>query len=538
MHRHTVNRLSSLARFQAPHRCALNVCRSQATKAGEPKATPALLDKMNDKELLKVQGFIGGQWVSASDGTTMDVKNPATGEVIATVPCMKANETSAAVAEATSAWPEWSKMVAKERSKIMRKWYELVLAAEEDIATIMTMEGGKPLKESKGEFASGVASIEWFAEECRRVSGDVLQTVAATNRPVIIKQPVGVVAAITPWNFPMSMITRKVSPAIAVGCPVILKPAEATPLTALALAELGRRAGLPPGVLNIVVGEAKKIGDKMLESEAVRKIGFTGSTAVGKGLMAGAAQTVKKVSLELGGNAPYIIFDDADVDLAATGVATSAFRNAGQTCICANKILVQEGIFEEFSKAVVEKVNKFKLGGGMDPNTTLGPLISQAAVDRVQGHVDDALAKGAKALTGGKRPDMQAPYDKGYFFEPTVLSDCTIDMKIYKEETFGPAVPLFKFKHDEEAIKLANDTIYGLAAYFFTRDLARTWKTAEALEYGMIGVNEVGITSEIAPFGGMKQSGLGREHSKYGLDEFMEIKYVQMGIGYERPSNH
>jgi succinate-semialdehyde dehydrogenase/glutarate-semialdehyde dehydrogenase len=323
-----------------------------------------------------------------------------------------------------------------------------------------------------------------------------------------------------------------VSPAIAVGCPVILKPAEATPLTALALAELARRAGVPDGVLNIVVGSPKPIGDKMLEAEEVRKIGFTGSTAIGKQLMAGAANTVKKVSLELGGNAPFIVFDDCDVELAASGVVASAFRNAGQTCICANRVLVQEGVYDEFVAALTKKVNEFKLGDGLDSSTTLGPLISQAAVKRVQSHVDDALQKGAKAATGGGSADMEGQYKNGNFFAPTVLTDCTIDMQVYKEETFGPAVPVFKFKHDEEAIKMANDTIYGLAAYLFTKDLKRTWRTAEQLDYGMIGVNEVGITSEVAPFGGMKQSGLGREHSKYGVDEFLEIKYVQMGIGY------
>eukprot|EP00891_Asterochloris_glomerata_P009047 jgi/Astpho2/9047/Aster-02706 len=488
--------------------------------SGQPQASKALLDNLKDKDLLKTSGFVGGQWVSASDGSTFDVQNPATGEVVATVANMKGNETSAAIAAAQSAFPEWKSKVAKERSKLMRKWYQLVLEHEDDIATIMTMESGKPLKESHGEFVSGLY--------------DKHLTVSSTHRPVVMKQPIGVVGAITPWNFPFSMITRKVSPAIAVGCPVVLKPAEATPLTALALAELARRAGIPPGVLNIVVGDAKQIGNTLLASPEVRKIGFTGSTNVGKLLMKQAADTVKKVSLELGGNAPFIVFDDADVEQAATTVVTSAFRNAGQTCICANRILVQEGIYEQFSQSLVDMVNKFKLGNGMDSGVTLGPLISPAAVDRVQEHVDDAVQKGARVRTGGGRPSLPSPLDKGNFFSPTVLDQCTIDMTIYKEETFGPAIPLFKFKHDEEAVKMANDTIYGLAAYFFTRDLARTWKVAEELEYGMVGVNEAGITSEVAPFGGIKQSGLGREQSKYGMDEFCIVKYVQQGISYER----
>ncbi|CAL8462841.1 g2375 [Coccomyxa elongata] len=496
-------------------------------------AAEELLNKVHDKDLVKTLGFVNGEWISASDGSTIPVDNPATGDVIANVACLKAGETKSAIAAASAAFPLWSSKTAKERGSILRRWHDLVLAAQDDIATIMTVESGKPFAESKGEFTSGVASIEWFAEECRRVTGDVLQTVHNDRRMIVIKQPEGVVAAITPWNFPMSMITRKIAPALAVGCTVILKPAESTPLTALALAELGHRAGIPNGVLNIVQGDAKAIGDTLLESDTVRKIGFTGSTRVGKMLFSAAADTVKRVSLELGGNAPFIVFDDADIDAAAAGVVSSAFRNAGQTCICANRIFVQDGIYDAFTDAVTEKVKKLKQGPGLDPSITLGPLINTAAVERVQGHVDDAVAKGATVTVGGKKPDLPEPYNKGYFYAPTVLSNATIDMKIFREETFGPAVPLFRFKDDEEAIQLANNTEYGLAAYFFTKDLKRSWQVAERLEYGMVGVNETAITSEVAPFGGIKHSGLGREHSKYGLDEFLYIKYVQMGIGYD-----
>ncbi|KAK9806957.1 hypothetical protein WJX72_008662 [[Myrmecia] bisecta] len=498
-------------------------------------ASDSLKGAVKDQGLLKTHGFVGGEWMPALDNSTISVTNPATGEEIAKVSMMKGDETRAAIAAAATAFPQWSALTGKERGKILRRWYNNVLEAQDDIAAIMTLESGKPLKESKAETLSGADSIDWFAEEARRVYGDVLASTNPNSRMVVIKQPVGVVAAITPWNFPMSMITRKVAPALAAGCTAILKPAEATPLTALALAELARRAGVPAGVLNIVVGEPKSIGAKMLESDAVRKIGFTGSTPVGKQLMAGAANTVKKVSLELGGNAPFIVFDDAELDKAAAAVVASAFRNAGQTCICANRIFVQEGIYEDFAQAVTSLVKEFKMGSGMDPSTTLGPLISPAAVDRVKVHVDDALAKGATALTGGsERPQMSDQYTKGNFFTPTVLRDANIDMKIYREETFGPALPLFKFSRDEEAVKLANDTEYGLAAYFFTRDLARAWKAAEQLEYGMIGINEVAITSEVAPFGGIKHSGLGREQSKYGIDEFLIIKYMCMGVGYRQ----
>ncbi|CAL5223342.1 g5844 [Coccomyxa viridis] len=503
-----------------------------AAGATKGNAADDFLAKVHDSDLVKTTGFVNGQWVAAEDGSTIEVNNPATDEVIANVACMKAADTKSAIAAAAAAFPSWRSKTAKERGAVLRRWYDLVVAAEDDICTIMTVESGKPFKESKAEFAGGASSIEWFAEEGRRVTGDIFATVQNERRMLAIKQPVGVVAAITPWNFPMSMITRKVAPALAAGCTVILKPAEATPLTALALAELAHRAGMPEGVLNIVVGDAKAIGDTLMESDTVRKIGFTGSTRVGKLLFAAAAETVKKVSLELGGNAPFIIFDDADVDMAAAGVVASAFRNAGQTCICANRIFVQEGIYDAFEKAVTKKVGEFKQGGGLDPSTTLGPLIGHSAVDRVAAHVEDAISKGAKVTIGGKKPDLPEPYNKGSFYEPTVISGATTDMKIFREETFGPAIPLFKFGKDEEAVQLANNTEYGLAAYFWTKDLKRSWKVAEELEYGMIGVNEVGITSEVAPFGGIKHSGIGREHSKYGMDEFLYIKYIQMGLGY------
>lgn len=444
---------------------------------------------------------------------------------------MQGSETKAAIAQAATAFPTWAGETAKERARVMKRWHELVVEAVDDIAVIMTMECGKPLAESKAECAGGAGSIEWFAEEAKRVEGDVLEPPSKDRRFLVMKQPVGVVAAITPWNFPMSMITRKVSPAIAAGCPVILKPAEQTPLTAFALAELGRRAGVPPGVLNILTGDPAHISEELMRSETVRKIGFTGSTRVGKLLMKQAADTVKKMSMELGGNAPYIVFDDADVDLAAKGVISSAFRNAGQTCICANRIFVQAGVYDAFAKALTEQVNKLHMGEGIAAGTTLGPLISAAAVDRVQGHVDDAVSKGGKVATGGNK-GTGAALANGYFFEPTIILDATIDMKIFREETFGPAVPLFKFETEEEAIRMANDTEYGLAGYFFTKDLARSWRVAEALDFGMIGLNDVMITDPVAPFGGMKQSGLGREHSKYGISEFLDVKFVSMGLGY------
>jgi succinate-semialdehyde dehydrogenase/glutarate-semialdehyde dehydrogenase len=495
----------------------------------------ALKARLKDPELLKTQIFVGGQWIDAANGETIDVLNPATQEVLAKVPKAGASETRAAIAEANAVFPMWKSQPAKQRADVMKKWYQLVVDNIDDIAIIMSAESGKPVKESKVEATGGAGSIEWFAEEAKRVYGDIIPAPTTDKKFVVIKDPVGVVYAVTPWNFPMSMITRKASPAIAAGCPLILKPADSTPLTAFALAELARRAGLPGGVLNVLTGDSKVITETVMKSDVVRKIGFTGSTAVGKILMKQAADTVKKVSLELGGNAPFSVFDDADVELAAKGIVASAFRNAGQTCICANRTFVQAGIYDDFCAAVKEAVDKFKVGDGLVDGTTLGPLISPAAVDRVASHVDDAIQKGARALTGGKRPDMPGALAKGNFYEPTVLADATPDMKIFREETFGPAVPIFKFDTEDEAIKLANDTEYGLAAYYYTKDLARTWRVAEALDYGMIGCNEVSITDAAAPFGGIKESGLGREQSKYGISEFLEIKFVCMGVGYSGP---
>eukprot|EP00882_Tetradesmus_deserticola_P002436 GHRQ01002597.1.p1 GENE.GHRQ01002597.1~~GHRQ01002597.1.p1 ORF type:complete len:425 (+),score=192.10 GHRQ01002597.1:205-1479(+) len=412
------------------------------------------------------------------------------------------------------------------------RWYHEIVAATDDIAAIMTAECGKPLAESKAEIAAGAASVEWFAAECRRVTGDVLETVDRGRRMITLKQPVGVVAAITPWNFPMSMITRKVAPAIAAGCTVVLKPAEATPLTALALAELADRAGVPDGVFNVVLGDAPSIGHAMMSSQTVRKIGFTGSTAVGKMLAEQAAKTVKRVSLELGGNAPFIVFSDADLEQAAAGVVASALRNSGQTCICANRVFVQNQVYDQFAEMVAARVAALKLGDGAAAGTTHGPLISPAGVDKVTAHVSDAVSKGAKLLVGGDKPQMPEPLAGGNFYSPTVLAEVTIDMRCFREETFGPLIPLFRFQEDEEAVLMANDTEYGLAAYFYTRDLRRAWTIAEQLEYGMVGLNEVSIGSEVAPFGGVKQSGLGREQGVHGLDEFLEVKYLCMGLSY------
>lgn len=471
--------------------------------------------------------------MKASDGSTFQVFNPATGKPLATLPKMKADETLAAIAAAHSVYPSWSALTAKQRGAVLRRWHHLATEASDDIAAIMTAECGKPLAEAKAEIAGGLDSIDWSASECRRVTGDVLETTSRDRRMLVLRQPVGVVGAITPWNFPMSMITRKVAPALAAGCTVVLKPSEATPLTALALAELADRAGLPDGAFNVVLGDAPAIGHAMLSSETVRKIGFTGSTAVGKTLMAQAANTVKRVSLELGGNAPFLVMADADLALAAKGVVSSALRNSGQTCICANRVFVHDKVYDEFSSLVAEIVKGLRVGDGFSPDTTHGPLINAAALDKVVAHCSDAVSKGARVLAGGGRPqELPEALAGGTFFQPTVLADATIDMRVFREETFGPLIPLFRFHDDDEAVMLANDTEYGLAAYFYTRDLKKAWTLAERLEYGMIGVNEVAITAEVAPFGGVKQSGLGREQGTIGMDEFLEVKYVCMGLGY------
>ncbi|MFA6140157.1 MAG: NAD-dependent succinate-semialdehyde dehydrogenase [Hyphomicrobium sp.] len=472
--------------------------------------------------LLKTQAFIDGAWVGEP---RMPVIDKATGEEIARVPAMGAAETHAAIEAAHRAFPAWSKLLAKERSKIIRRWYELIIEHADELALLLTKEQGKPLAEAKGEIIYGAAFVELFAEEAKRVYGETIPTHKPDARVVIMKQPVGVVAAITPWNFPSAMITRKVSPALAAGCTVVVKPAEDTPLSALALAELAQRAGVPKGVLNIVTAkDPVPVGRALTESPLVRMVTFTGSTEVGKILMEQAAGTVKRVGMELGGNAPFIVFDDADIDRAVAGALASKFRNAGQTCVCANRFLVQDGVYDAFAEKLTAGVKKLKLGAGTETGVTVGPLINAAAIKKVEEHVADAVAHGAHVVTGGKPSKLG-----GNFYEPTVLTGVTPEMKVAREETFGPVAPLFRFKTEEEAVRMANDTPFGLAAYFYTRDLGRCWRVAEALEYGIVGVNE-GITStEIAPFGGVKESGIGREGSHHGIEEFLETKYTLMG---------
>jgi len=483
---------------------------------------PAL--PLKDPKLLREQCYVNGAWTGAAGGKSFDVHNPATGDRIGSVPDMGAEETKQAIAAAEAAWPAWRAKTGKERSAILRKWNDLILANLDDLSLILTSEMGKPLAESKGEVTIGAAYVEWFAEEAKRIYGDTIPTPWPDRRIVVVKQPVGVCAAITPWNFPHSMITRKVAPGLAAGCTVILKPAEQTPYSALALAELAERAGFPKGVLNIITGDAPAIGGELCANPSVRKISFTGSTEVGRLLMKQAAPTIKKISLELGGNAPFIVFDDADVDAAVEGAIVSKYRNTGQTCVCANRLFVQDGIYDKFAAKLAEKVKAFKVGAGTEAGVVQGPLIDTAALAKVEEHVADALAGGAKAVTGGKRHSLG-----GTYYEPTVLAGVTPKMRIFREETFGPVAPLFRFKSDDEVVELANHTEYGLAAYFYTRDVGRAWRVAERLEYGMVGVNTGLVTTEVAPFGGVKQSGLGREGSKYGCDEFVEVKYICMG---------
>lgn len=479
---------------------------------------------LNSSGLLRSQGLIGGKWTEAYDAKTLKVYNPATGEVVANVPCMGGRETNDAISSAYDAFTTWSKLTAAERSKFLRKWYDLLMAHKEDLGQLITLEQGKPLKEAIGEVGYGASFIEFFAEEAKRVYGDIIPSPLADRRLFVLKQPVGVVGAIAPWNFPLAMITRKVGPALACGCTVVIKPSELTPLTALAAAELSLQAGIPPGVINVVMGNASEIGDALLASPQVRKITFTGSTAVGKKLMAGAASTVKKVSLELGGNAPCIIFDDADLDVAVKGTVAAKFRNSGQTCVCANRVIVQEGIYEKFAKALSSAVQNLQVGDGFTDGVAQGPLINEAAVHKVESFIQDAVSKGAKVLLGGKRHSLGMT-----FYEPTVISDVKSEMLLSREEAFGPVAPLLRFKTEEEAIRIANDTDAGLAAYVFTTNLQRSWRVSEALEYGLVGVNEGLISTEVAPFGGVKQSGLGREGSKYGMEEYLEIKYVCLG---------
>lgn len=482
----------------------------------------ALRDILKDKSLLKDKCYIAGKWVAGKQ--SIDVTNPAYGDVIISVPKLGAAETRQAIEAAEKAQKAWAAKTAKDRAIILRKWFSLMMENQEDLAQIMTAEQGKPLAESRGEIAYGASFVEFFAEEAKRIYGETIPSPWPAARIVVIRQPVGVVAAITPWNFPNAMITRKAAPALAAGCTVVCKPASETPLSALALAELAERAGIPAGVFSVVTGSAKEIGAEMTSNPIVRALTFTGSTEIGKLLMAQCASTVKKVGLELGGNAPFIVFDDADLDAAVQGAMISKYRNAGQTCVCANRILVQDGVYDAFAGKLAEAVNKLKVGDGAEQGITTGPLINPAAVKKVQEHIEDAVKKGAKVVAGGKPHKLG-----GNFFEPTLLRDVTTNMLITREETFGPVAPLFRFKTEEEAIAMANDTEFGLACYFYTRDIGRVWRVAEGLEYGMVGINEGIISTEVIPFGGVKESGIGREGSRHGVEEFTEIKYMLMG---------
>ena len=480
--------------------------------------------KLQDSSLFRQQCYIDGAWVDADTGATVDVTNPATGETIGTVPRLGADETRRAIEAADAAYPAWRAKTAKERAGVLRKWFELMLANLDDLAVLMTAEQGKPMAESRGEIAYAASFLEWFAEEGKRAYGDVIPQTVGDRRIIVTKEPVGVVASITPWNFPSAMITRKVGPALAAGCTIVAKPATATPYSATALTELAERAGVPAGVFSVVTGSAGAIGGEMTSNPIVRKITFTGSTEVGKMLMEQSARTVKKVSMELGGNAPFIVFDDAQMDAAIAGAMASKYRNTGQTCVCANRFLIQDNVYDEFSEKLADAANKLVVGDGLKGETQQGPLIDSAAVDKVEEHIEDAVAKGARVIAGGKRHELG-----GTFFEPTVLADVDTQMKVAREETFGPVAPLFRFSTEDEAIRLANDTEFGLAAYFYSRDIGRIWRVAEGLEYGIVGINEGIISTEVAPFGGMKESGIGREGAHHGLDEFLEVKYMCMG---------
>ena len=489
------------------------------------KTSPLAL--LNDPSLLKTDALINGQWVAGS--SRFEITDPATGAVLANVANLGPAEAEQAIAAANAAWGPWKAKTAKERSIILRKWYDLLMANQDDLGRIMTAEQGKPLAEAKGEVAYGASFVEWFAEEAKRINGETLPQFDNTRRLMVLKQPIGVCAAITPWNFPLAMITRKVAPALAAGCPVIIKPAELTPLTALAAAELAMRAGIPPGVLNMITADSDNsiaVGKVLCASDVVRHISFTGSTEVGRILMAQSAPTVKKMSLELGGNAPFIVFEDADVDSAVEGAFASKYRNAGQTCVCTNRFYVQEAVYDEFVKKFAAKVQTAKVGNGFEDGVNQGPLIEEAALVKVQRHLDDAVAKGGRVLVGGKR---LASMGSGQFFEPTVVADATPDMFCAKEETFGPFAPIFKFKTEQEAIDAANDTEFGLASYFYSRDVGRIFRVSEALEYGMVGINVGILATEHVPFGGVKQSGLGREGSHHGMDDYVEIKDLCMG---------
>jgi succinate-semialdehyde dehydrogenase / glutarate-semialdehyde dehydrogenase len=480
--------------------------------------------KLKDSSLWKDQGYINGVWTAADSGQTTGIRNPANDEPLGSVPDMGAAETRRAIDAAHAALPAWSKKTAGERARLMRKWFDLMLANQEDLAVIMTAEQGKPLAESRGEIAYAAAFIEWFAEEAKRVYGDIIPGHQADKRIMVLRQPIGVVAAITPWNFPAAMITRKAGPAIAAGCPIVIKPAPQTPFSALAMAELAARAGIPPGVFNVVTGDAVAIGGEFTGNPKVRKLSFTGSTAVGKLLMQQCSGTLKKVALELGGNAPFLVLDDADLDAAVAGALASKYRNTGQTCVCANRFIVQSKVYDAFAAKLAEAVKKLRVGDGLKGETDQGPLIDAKALAKVEKHIADAQSKGAKVVTGGKRHALG-----GTFYEPTVLTNVSRDMILAGEETFGPVAPLFRVDTDEEAIQLANNTEFGLAAYLYTRDLARSWRVTEGLETGIVGINTGIISTEVAPFGGVKESGIGREGSKYGILEFTELKYVCVG---------
>ena len=481
--------------------------------------------QLKDPSLLKTQAYVNGHWIDSDDNETFEVTNPSTGEVVANVASCGEAETIKAIAHAEAAMNIWKAKPAKERSNILRRWFDLVMENQEDLAQILTMEQGKPLAEARGEIAYGANYIEWFAEEAKRVYGDIIPAPGSDKRIVCIKQPIGVVACITPWNFPNAMLARKIAPALAAGCSVVCKPANETPLSAFALAELAERAGIPAGVINILCGKTVEIGGALTSSDIIRKLTFTGSTPIGKLLIKQCASTVKRTTMELGGNAPFIVFDDADIEQAVQGAIVSKYRNAGQTCVCANRLLVQEGIYDKFVEALAKEVNSFSVGDGTQDGVTIGPLITTAAVDKVQDLVQDAVDKGADLVLGDN--SNKSPDD--LFYKPAILTNVSNDMRLFNEEIFGPVAPVFKFSTEDEAVAMANDTEFGLACYFYTQNLGRVWRVSEALEYGIVGVNEGIISNEMAPFGGVKESGNGREGSKYGLDDFLEIKYICMG---------
>ena len=482
------------------------------------------MEQLQRKDLFRQQCFVNGQWQDADSGQTLDVQNPANGQTLGHVPRMGADETRRAIESARQAWAGWRAKTAQQRSVILRRWFELMMAHQDDLATLMTLEQGKPLAEAKGEIAYAASYFEWYAEEGKRAYGDVIPAASGAQRIVVVKEPIGVCAAITPWNFPSSMITRKAGAALAAGCPIVVKPASQTPYSALALAVLAQEAGVPDGVFSVITGSAAAIGGEMTSNPDVRKVSFTGSTEVGRTLMAQSADQIKKVSLELGGNAPFIVFDDADLDAAVEGAMASKYRNMGQTCVCTNRFYIHDSVYDAFAQKLVAAVEKLKVGNGLEAGVTQGPLIDEAAVAKVSEHVADAVQRGGRILTGGKQPEQG-----GQYYLPTVVADANTDMMVAQEETFGPMAPLFRFSSDEDVIAQANDTIFGLAAYFYSRDIGRVWRVAEALEYGMVGINTGLISNAAAPFGGVKQSGMGREGSFYGLDDYMVVKYLCMG---------